>query len=1303
MGLLQLDRAFRRSTRMHHSFSVVAYAAIATLAVMTSFPSVARAQFDCSSSDPARWPPPAKPYFMIAVDTSGSMTNGVGVASSCGYGSDRRAHARCAVRNTVNAYSGQVNFGLASFAPRLQDCSGATCYTNCTAANPPSCNSCGCEPTNLPNSEDRRGANILVPMLVDIGSPASNVPSLLSWVDNSCSGSTELFAGGNTPLNGVLRDMYRYYSNQWVSPHTGGPTFVSPLTSAANGEKSCRSLNVILITDGGETCDTTADAVDAAADLYTGFVKDGITWRVRTRVINFAGGAGSGDQIADAGDDGLSNSSAVAEQANDENDLSIALSKIIGGAVAPEVCNNVDDNCNGCVDEGYRHYCNVGQTCCSLARATCLAQYTASITPADPDGDLTLLPCTSVAQSQASATWLCFDPKDQCDGVDNNCFSGVDEGATKCGNPLHCPLPEVCNGQDDDCDGLTDEGGVCGSCTPSPEICDGCDNDCDGIADEGVGPIPCGLTSPPNCAGQRTCKPAQAVAVPGGCVAGGGLNTCSNNPQPEVCDGLDNNCNGAIDDGVPPTPCVPPATPNNLVYGPPSQCVRGTQACGGTCQGFIGPSSEICDGIDNDCDGIVDENAFGVGQPCGSTNPPCSPGTVACVNGALVCQGGVQPTGEVCDGIDNNCNGQTDEAPLMDAPMPGQNGCWTNPGACCTFDNPGAIPDLQWCPPIGGNCFDSGGLMAPCSAGVLTCSGPLGWVCLNPRPPVAEVCDGQDNNCNGQIDEGNFPQEGQPCGSDTGECSIGAIDCQNGMLDCVGDVGPVMEVCDGLDNDCDGVIDNGIPTGGPCAVAYDMALYPNDRTALPCQPGILQCDGMGGTICVGGVGPQPELCDGLDNDCDGTVDEAGPGPDGIDLSANPFPPPNANLGDICGTDVGACTEGNYACVGGMFTCLGSTTAQPESCDCEDNDCNGVIDNPNPNNIPPLCSPGKDCIQSTFGCQCASPCGSGEFPCPGGQVCEEVKNSETGMVLGDYCVVNPCPTDCATQTGLDGNGDVICAPAGTVLDNCFEPPVCVCKGQSGCRPPCEGVQCEAPLVCTNYGPDAGTCVANNCFNVPCQGCDQTCNNLGTCVENPCKENSCPPDQVCRPSDDFTTFACVGSCAGVDCGAGTICEDGLCVPTCDPPCPAGKTCDDTQIPPTCVDSLCTDMSCPVGGCCDPLTGQCGTCPCEGVICPDQQKCVNDQCVEDAMGTGGAGGTGGQGEGAGAQGANGPGATGSGADGPNGVWGLATGGGGCQCDFRGSAPPPGTWITVGLVIFSLARRRRRDVSSSSDKEVA
>src|SRR4051812_46335434 len=79
----------------------------------------------CLSPDPAQWPAPSKPYFMLALDTSGSMGFTVpGPNPTCpGFGNTRIDHARCALQQTVQAFSGQVNFGLSIFANQLINCS----------------------------------------------------------------------------------------------------------------------------------------------------------------------------------------------------------------------------------------------------------------------------------------------------------------------------------------------------------------------------------------------------------------------------------------------------------------------------------------------------------------------------------------------------------------------------------------------------------------------------------------------------------------------------------------------------------------------------------------------------------------------------------------------------------------------------------------------------------------------------------------------------------------------------------------------------------------------------------------------------------------------------------------------------------------------------------------------------------------------------------------------------------------------------------------------------------------------------
>ena len=1363
---------------------------------------------ECRSSDPADWPSPAKPYFMIAFDTSGSMTrcavsgnqnncNSNDFVDSCGFGERRNDHGRCAVRNTVQAFS-EVNFGLSLFATFMNSCNGSNCGTFVGSNNgcdvdpfpndtEPTSGRWGCgnevSPTGSP-SPNRRGANIVVPMQRDnfwdpVPDP-TNVPQLLTWVDDNCTGNQEIWADGWTPLNGILRDMYRYYSLGWChptdstclaspeGPFTGANSFPTPLGTLAQGERSCRSVNVILVTDGAETCDPTSGTTHgrfAAQDLYNGFTVGGISWRVRTHVICFGGNCGSdADEIADAGDDGnFNNNTQTAFSALDEVELSQALATIIAGELNPEVCDNTDNNCNGCSDEGYQVYCNRGRTpaplnppsspaageCCQWTNQTqrdaCTAQWQSTVNSGNPTGETRYLPCWTPGSEPAGFTteesWLCANPGEVCDNADNNCDATcegnapydcgfdtspptpneVDEGFTKCGSPLACPTAETCDGQDEDCDGIVDNApgsGVpfslpgCNPCVPSTEICDGCDNDCDGIADNGIADIPCGFSQGPPCndvcAGTRSCGAPGAVSEPGACLPGfpgSRFGSCSATGSAEVCNGCDDNCDGLVDNGIPPTACDAPGDPGTWVYGAPSQCRRGQQPCNGPCTGWVGPGTEVCDGIDNDCDGVIDNNVPGTGNDCGTAVGQCQKGTTACVGGVIVCQGGNPPQPEICNGLDDDCDGTTDDAPLGDAPS--NPACWDLPASGCSPVCNHA--NLDWCPPPGGTCTGTGSLSSPCTTGTLVCDGANGWKCQGGVVPAPEVCDGADNDCNSQTDENLGSPVGDSCGSDVGECMSGTNICDMGSIVCDGEVGPTAEQCNGLDDDCNGLVDDGIPLGSSCEAPYDTNLYPGDRTQGECRPGNLDCDGNGGLICVGGIGPSPEVCDGIDNDCDGQVDEAGPAPDGIDGTADPLDP-SRTIGDPCGTDVGECSQGALGCVNGAVVCLGGVGPQPESCDCADNDCDGVIDNENDADagLPALCSSGKTCVDTGSACFCAEQCGAGEFPCPTGTECEAVVFSGTQNPAGDFCIpLDPCG-DCPTETVMGAGGAVECAPAGTAGPFV---PVCECKGQFGCHSPCFNIDCPDGQDCVEVGPSTGQCQdSSNCYFFGCQpgeACDD-----GNCVDDPCDPNPCAADEVCKPNEVFDA-ECVGSCADVSCSAGQKCVGGACEDTgCGVDCTGGDVCKpDGDGGFACGPSECTGADggtvCANGAYCDPATGACGNDPCTGVACPAGQECQDGECVT-AMGTGGAGGAGG-GAGTGATGGSTGGtggggqqdaSAGNGAGGgttqtkdTRGVFGLATGGGGCACRTtgQGGGAPAGLAL-MALLGFTLLQRRRR-----------
>lgn len=244
-------------------------------------------------------------------------------------------------------------------------------------------------------------------------------------------------------------------------------------------------------------------------------------------------------------------------------------------------------------------------------------------------------------------------------GVDAGIDSGLDGGTDACtqrtfyrdmdrdsfGDPdfvqSACEAPDGYAGNDDDCD---DD---CSSCQPGgTEVCDGRDNDCDGVEDDGV------LTTFfRDMDGDSFGNPTMSVQ---GCMAPAGFvsndddcNDDCNVCRPggtEVCEGtLDENCAMGVDEGCACTNGTTRACPGGTTVG---ACVTGTQTCAsgvwGACMGAVGPTAETCDGVDNDCDTIPDNGAAAVS--CGSvaraTDVGCSGGSCfvsSCASGFRDC------------------------------------------------------------------------------------------------------------------------------------------------------------------------------------------------------------------------------------------------------------------------------------------------------------------------------------------------------------------------------------------------------------------------------------------------------------------------------------------------------------------------------------------------------------------------------------------------------------------------------------------------------------------------------------------
>jgi len=141
-------------------------------------------------------------------------------------------------------------------------------------------------------------------------------------------------------------------------------------------------------------------------------------------------------------------------------------------------------------------------------------------------------------------------------------------------------------------------------------------------------------------------------------------------PSVEVCDSVDNDCDGETDEELTDEP--PDCLTRGECQGTVAGCRKGSWIC--PYPETVESTSETrCDGLDNDCDGLVDEGIFDswtvAERSCYGGNPPesiaqlpCHPGVFQCVNAEIVCAGDNTPTKEICDGIDNDCNGLRDDS-----------------------------------------------------------------------------------------------------------------------------------------------------------------------------------------------------------------------------------------------------------------------------------------------------------------------------------------------------------------------------------------------------------------------------------------------------------------------------------------------------------------------------------------------------------------------------------------------------------------------------------------------------------------
>jgi len=811
--------------------------------------------------------------------------------------------------------------------------------------------------------------------------------------------------------------------------------------------------------------------------------------------------------------------------------------------------------------------------------------------------------------------------REMCDGKDNNCDHRVDEGCIPCdvdgdgyaspaakGDP-HCTVPKTDN---DDYDsgvnpGTTkDTGGLEGgtvkgalrqfcsyketkNSTPGHKIMQrDVDHDGDGIAAR--------VDGCPKAACDRDGDGFMATVPSAGCFPSKSQEDCNDND-----------------------PTIFPGAPDKCGDNKAQNCI----------------TDKACASIkDHDGDG------YAAGEDCDDNNKMIHPWAT-----------------EICDKVDNDCDGLTDEG------NPDNHGTLiaTSHKLCNDYNTGLCAPACD--PTKDVNCSPAGhklsGICA-CSpqkptgdrhaTARVTCSGenlgaPASQRCFGAIPRATEACDTKDHDCDGKafVSGQDFVDKGKACGTAKGECKVGKVtDCDlskqvahyalvkkvdtdfNAHWVCSGKL-PWPEVCNGRDDDCDGIFesyDKDKDKDGhlycPNGCSYLQARYQLDTSKFKsCN----DCDDNDAAKNP----TAKEMCNGVDDNCKDGVSDDGKDecpPKGTVCCTTQKACINTKTsinncdgcGLLCSSDVadkcvaGKCVCGNTGaacanglnCVGGTCKCISGKASRCDGC----------------------CDSAGTCRKRGTSSQTATLCGLKGATCA---ACGDGKDCTT-----DTCVSGKCAHKAVTAgTACKGGagtciGDACCTGcnAGSTCQAGTTARYCGAKGAT-CAP------CKATGQCTMASCSTGTCVVTDvkagtscndtffcttgdaCVAGKCVGKARTCANNGVCNEtlNTCETTPKTGTVVCKVGSK------TGQCSGGKCCTGCFdtlgtCQPGVSRKLCGKDgglckvCPAPSTCKVM----TCASGACVEVNAVDGVGCTAAGGKSGS-------------CVSGVCCTGCVGSGGA----------------------------------------------------------------------------------